>query len=61
MGSGGSRGGGHYVGDNVVDADIFALGESPEGDLYLGHTVWVGVVFGIFTEFLGVGLVVSIE
>lgn len=44
--------GGCDVGDYVVDADGFALGKGPEGDLDLGHAVGVGVVFGVFAEFL---------
>jgi len=51
-GSGAGGSGGHDVGDYVVDADSLALGESTEGDLDLRHAVRVGVVFGIFTEFL---------
>lgn len=54
-GDGGGRGRGHDVGDYVVDADGLALGEGAEGYLDLRHGVWVGVVFGVFAEFLGVG------
>ena len=50
MGRGGARGRrGHDVGDHIVDADAFALGEGAESDLDLGHAVGIGVVFGIFT------------
>ena len=49
----GGGGGGHDVGDYIVDADGFALGEGAERDLHLRHGVWVGVVSGIFAEFLG--------
>lgn len=44
--------GGHDVGDYIVDADGFSLGECSEGDLDLWHAVRVWVVFGIFAKFL---------
>ena len=53
---GGGGSGGHYVGDYVVDADRFALREGTEGDLDLRHGVGVGVVFGVFTQFLSAQL-----
>lgn len=43
---------GHDVGDHIVDADAFALGEGAESDLDLGHAVRIGVVLRIFAEFL---------
>lgn len=52
MGDGGGGGGGHDVGDYVVYADGLAGGEGAEGDLDLGHGVWVWVVAGVFAEFL---------
>ena len=51
-GDAGGRGGGHDVGDHVVDADRFARGEGTEGDLDLGHAVWIGVLLGVLAEFL---------
>lgn len=44
--------GGHDVGNHVVDADRFTLGECSKGDLDLWHAVGVGVVLRIFTKFL---------
>ena len=45
-------GGGHYVGDHVVDTNWFAGCEGAQGNLDLRHGVGVGVVLGVFTEFL---------
>ena len=53
MGAGRGVGGGHDVRYYIVDTDGFALGKGAEGDLDLGHTVGIGVVFGVFAEFLG--------
>ncbi len=53
MSRGGPRGWrGHNVRNHVVDADTFPLGEGAESDLDLGHAVGIGVVFGVFAEFL---------
>lgn len=54
MGRGGPRGRrGHDVGNHVVHADAFTLGEGAESDLDLGHAVGIRVVLGVFAEFLG--------
>lgn len=54
MGHGGPCGRcGHDVGNHVVHADTFALGEGAKSDLDLGHAIGIGVIFGVFAEFLG--------
>ena len=42
----------HDVGNHVVHADAFALSQGAKSDLNLGHTIGIGVVFGVFAEFL---------
>ena len=53
MGRGGPRSRrGHDIGNDIVDANAFALGEGTKSDLDLGHAVGIGVVFGVLAEFL---------
>ena len=44
--------GGHDVGNHVIDADRFTLGEGAKSHLDLWHAVGVGVVLRMFTKFL---------